>query len=98
MEINVRVYRVVLEQGGGWTHRLKGLEGTVEEEVPDHFPIFKGGDVKYEEVAEHGQRGGRYDPSGGRVDGEREKRYVQQVSSLSLAGLYKKERRCGNRK
>lgn len=38
-------------------HRLKGLEGTVEEEVPHNFPIFKGGDVEYEEVAEHSQRG-----------------------------------------
>lgn len=38
-------------------HRLKGLEGTVEEEVPNHFPIFKGGNVEYEEIAKHSQRG-----------------------------------------
>lgn len=38
-------------------HRLKALEGTVEEEVPNHFPIFKGGNVEYEEIAKHSQRG-----------------------------------------
>lgn len=38
-------------------HRLKGLEGAVEEEVPNNFPIFKGGNVEDEEVAKHSQRG-----------------------------------------
>lgn len=38
-------------------HRLQGLEGTVEEEVPNNFPIFKGGDVEYEEIANHSQGG-----------------------------------------
>lgn len=37
-------------------HRLKGLEGTVEEEVPHNFSIFKGGNVEYEEIGDHSQR------------------------------------------
>lgn len=50
-------------------HRLKGLEGTVEEEVPNNFPIFKGGNVEYEEIAKHSQRGREHNPSHGHVDG-----------------------------
>lgn len=47
------------------THCLKGLEGTVEEEVPNHFPIFKRGNAEYEEIAKHSQRGRQHDPSRG---------------------------------
>lgn len=51
------------------THRLKGLEGTVEEEVPNHFPIFKRGNVEYEEIANHCQRGREHNPSCGQERG-----------------------------
>lgn len=51
------------------TYRLKGLEGTVEEEVPNHFPIFKRGNVEYEEIANHCQRGWEHDPSRGQERG-----------------------------
>lgn len=62
---------IVARNGSGKmdAHRLKGLEGTVEEEVPNNIPVFKGGNVEDEEVAEHSQRGGERDPSRGHVDG-----------------------------
>lgn len=56
-------------------HRLEGLEGTVEEEVPDNGPILKGGDEEDEEIANHSQRGGEHDPSRAHVDGGEERKH-----------------------
>lgn len=44
------------------THSLKGLEEAVEHQVPDDLAVLKRGNVPYEEIGQHSERGGKQDP------------------------------------
>lgn len=56
------------------THSLKGLEEAVEDKVPDDFAVLKGGNIPYEEIGKHSQRGREKDPAHGRGRERRQQR------------------------
>ena len=59
-----------------YTHSLKGLEGAVEEKVPNDFAVFKGRNVPYKEIGKHGQWRWEHDPTdGGEEDGQQQEHH-----------------------